>query len=98
MRTLALALVVALTAPAFAAARATVSSQQDFKVGAHPTIIVDSSAGGVELSAGAAGSVHVDIERQADSDADARKLEVDVKQEGNTVRVRFAHKNGGWHE
>ena len=102
MRTLALFFVAGLTAaaagPASAAARAIVNSQQDFKVGAHPTIIVDSSAGGVELTAGAAGTVHVDVERQADNDADARKLEVELKQEGNTVRIRFAHKNGGWHE
>jgi hypothetical protein len=101
MRTFALFFVAGLTAtasPAFAAARAVVGSQQDFKVGAHPTIIVDSSAGGVELGAGSPGTVHVDVERQADSDADARKLVVELKQDGNTVRIRFAHKNGGWHD
>ena len=68
MRTLAIAaLVVAGTAAtSWGAGRAVLTTQQDFKVGAHPTIIVDSSAGGVELSAGPAGIVQVDMERQAE--------------------------------
>lgn len=101
MRTLALfaaAGFIAIAAPAHAAARAIVGSQQDFKVGAHPTIIVDSSGGGVELTAAGAGTVHIDVERQADSDADARKLDVQLTQEGNTVRVRYKHSNGSWHD
>jgi len=101
MRTMALALVAVtatLAAPAAFAARVVVNQQQDFKVGAHPTIVVDSSVGGVELSAGPAGAVHIEVDRQADSDELARKLDVQIKQEGNTIRVRFDHKNGGWHE
>ena len=97
MRTLALAVVGLFATSAFAA-RAVVNQQQDFKVGAHPTIIVDSSAGGVELSAGPAGVVHVDVERQADNEDQARKLDVQLKQEGNTIRVSFKHKGGFWHE
>ena len=77
----------ATASPAFAAARAIVNSQQDFKVGAHPTIIVDSSAGGVELRAGGAGSIHVDMERKAESEDEARKLAVEIKQDGNTIRI-----------
>ena len=98
MRTLAFAtLGLFLTTSAYAA-RATVASQQDFKVGAHPTIIVDSSGGGVTLAAGPAGNVHVGIERRADSDDDARKLEVQLKQEGNTIRIVYKHKSFGWHD
>ena len=96
MRTLAL-VAIGLTAASAYAARASVSEQQDFKVGAKATIIVDSSAGGVELSAGPAGAVHVEAERQAETEELARKLEVQIKQEGNTIRVRFTHK-GGWHD
>ncbi|MCU1277647.1 MAG: hypothetical protein JWM53_1193, partial [bacterium] len=97
MRTAAL-VAVALIGSAAYAARPTVSSQMEFKVGAHPTIIVDSSAGGVELTAGAAGAVRVEAERQADSEELARKLDVQVKQDGNTVRVSFNHKGMHWHE
>jgi hypothetical protein len=97
MRTLAL-VAVALCATTAYAARATVSSQMDFKVGGHPTIIVDSSAGGVELTAGPGGSVHVDAERQADTEELARKLDVQVKQDGNTIRISFNHKGNNWHE
>jgi hypothetical protein len=97
MRTLAL-LAIGLTATNAYAARATVSTQQDFKVGAHATIIVESSAGGVELTAGPAGAVHVDVERQADTEDLARKLDVQMKQDGNAIHVRFTHKSGGWHE
>ena len=56
MRTLALFFVAGLTAAASPRPRPRApssTSQQDFKVGAHPTIIVDSSAGGVEFTAGA---------------------------------------------
>jgi len=98
MRTLALAVLGLFATSSAYAARATVSSQQDFKVGAHPTIIVDSSGGSVELAAGAAGSVHVDVQRQADSEDQARKLEVQLKQEGNTIRISYKHKSFGWHD
>src|SRR5512135_1587647 len=98
MRTLALAVLGLFATSSAYAARATVSSQQDFKVGAHPTIIVDSSGGGVELAPGAAGSVHVDVQRQADSEDQARKLEVQLKQEGNTIRISYKHKSFGWHD
>jgi hypothetical protein len=97
MRTLAL-VAVALSATTAFAARATVASQMDFKVGAKPTIIVDSSAGGVELTAGPGGSVHVDAERQAETEDLARKLDVQIKQDGNTIRVSFNHKGSHWHE
>jgi putative adhesin len=80
------------------AVRATVTSQNDFKVGPHPTVIVDSSAGGVELTAGPAGSVKIDIERQGETEDEARKLDVQIKQEGNTIRVHFSHKHTGWHD
>ena len=96
MRTLALAILVLSTGSAWGA-RATVASQQDFKVGAHATVIVESSAGAVDLEAGPAGSVRVDVERRADSDDEARKLEVQLTQQGNTVRIRFEHEGGGWH-
>lgn len=98
MRTLALAVLGLFATSSAYAARATVSSQQDFKVGAHPTIVVESSGGGVEFSAGAAGNVHVDVQRQADSEDEARKLEVQLKQEGNTIRVIYKHKSMGWHD
>ncbi len=98
MRTLALTAVLGLFASNAFAARATVGTQQDFKVGAHPTIIVDSSAGGVELDAGPGGTVHVDMQRRADSEDQARKLDVQLKQEGNTIRVSFKHKGFSWHE
>ncbi|MGZ3443966.1 MAG: hypothetical protein ACXVDD_30815, partial [Polyangia bacterium] len=97
MRTLAL-VAVALSATVAYAARASVGSQNDFKVGAHPTIIVDSSAGGVELTAGPGGNVHVETERQAETEDLARKLDVQIKQDGNTIRVSFNHKGGHWHE
>jgi len=99
-RTLALvAVVVAGTAAtSWGASRAQVTTQQDFKVGGHPTIIVDSSAGGVELTAGPAGIVHVDMERKADSEDVARKLDVQLKQDGNTIRIKFDHRNSGWHD
>jgi hypothetical protein len=97
MRTFAL-VVLGLTATSAYAARANVASQLDFKVGAHATVIVDSSAGGVELTVGPAGTVHVEADRQADSEELARKLDVQTKQDGNTIRVRFDHKNSGWHE
>ncbi|HEX8950225.1 MAG TPA: hypothetical protein VF945_00195 [Polyangia bacterium] len=97
MRTLALAVIGLLATSAYAA-RASVSSQQDFKVGAHATIIVDSAAGGVELVTGPAGAVHVDIERQADSEEQAQKLDVQLKQDGNTIRVSYRHKGLSWHE
>jgi len=98
MRTLALAALGLFATTSAYAARATVASQQDFKVGAHPTIIVDSSGGGVTLEPGPAGKVHVGIERRADSDDDARKLEVQLKQEGNTIRIVYKHKSSGWHD
>ena len=68
MRNLALAAVIVLSAGSAYGARAVVNSQQEFKVGAHPTIVVDSSAGGVEFSAGPAGLVRIDMERQAESE------------------------------
>ena len=98
MRTLALAALGLFATSSAYAARATVASQQDFKVGAHPTIIVDSSGGGVTLQPGPAGNVHVGIERRADSEDDARKLEVQLKQEGNSIRVVYKHKSFGWHD
>ncbi|HEY2743454.1 MAG TPA: hypothetical protein VGL86_02485 [Polyangia bacterium] len=100
MRTLAtLAIVIAGTAAtSYGAAAARLAQQQDFKVAAHPTIIVDSSGGGVELAAGPAGAVHVDIERKAETEDQARKLDVELKQDGNTIRIKFDHKNHGWHE
>ncbi|MCU1277881.1 MAG: hypothetical protein JWM53_1427 [bacterium] len=98
MRTLAIiALGLTVTSSAYAA-RATVSSQTDYKVASKPTIIVDSSAGGVELTAGAAGTVRVEAERQADTEELARKLDVQIKQDGNTIRVSFNHKGMHWHE
>ncbi len=98
MRTLALAIILVTAGGSAWGARATVGTQQDFKVGAHPTIIVESSAGGVELGAGPAGSVHVEAERQADSEEQARKLEVQMQQTGNTVRIVYKHKSFGWHD
>lgn len=98
MRTLALTAVLGLFASSAWAARATVGNQQDFKVGAHPTIIVDSSAGGVELGAGPAGTVHVDVERRADTEDVARKLEVKLEQQGNTIRITYKHKAMSWHD
>jgi len=98
MRNLALAAVIVLSAGSAYGARAVVNSQQEFKVGAHPTIVVDSSAGGVEFSAGPAGLVRIDMERQAESEDIARKLDVQLKQDGNTIRVHFSHKNSGWHD
>jgi len=103
MRTLAIAaaVVIAGTGSAgtgWAASRALVTAAQDFKVGAHPTIVLDSSAGGVELTAGPAGAVHVDMERKAETEDQARKLDVQVKQDGNTIRIKFDHKNHGMFE
>ncbi len=100
MRTLAIAaIVIAGTATtSIGAGRSTLAQQQDFKVSAHPTIIVDSSGGGVEFTAGPADAVHVDIERKAETEELARKLDVQLKQEGNTIRIKFDHKNSGWHE
>lgn len=103
MRTLAIAaaVIIAGTGSAgtgWAAGRALVTAAQDFKVGAHPTIVVDSSAGGVELTAGPAGSVHIDIERKAESEEVARKLDVQVKQDGNAIRIKFDHRNHGMFE
>ena len=103
MRTLAIAAVVVIAGTGtattgWAAARAQVSAAQDFKVGAHPTIIVDSAAGGVELAAGPAGSVHVDMERKAETEDLARKLDVQIKQDGNTIRIKFEQKQHGWRD
>jgi hypothetical protein len=98
MRTLALVAVALTATTAGAAGRASLTTQNDFKVGAKPSIVVDSSAGGVELSAGPAGSVHIEAERQAETEDLARKLDVQVKQDGNTIRVSFNHKGMHWHE
>ncbi len=87
-----------LSAPSAWAFRATVASQSDFKVGAHPTIVVSSSAGAVDVDAGPAGSVHVDITRQADSEEAARRLDVVTRQDGDTIVLEFKHKNGMWHD
>ena len=99
MRTLAsiaACIVVAGTAAtSIGAARATLAQQQDFKVAARPTIIVESSGGGVEVGAGPAGTVHVDIERKAETEELARKLDVQLKQDGNTIRIVFDHRNHG---
>ena len=38
------------------------------------------------------------MERQAESEDVARKLDVQLKQDGNTIRVHFSHKGGGWHD
>jgi putative adhesin len=97
MRTFAV-FVLGLAATSAYAARANVTTQMDYKVGAHATVIVDSSAGGVELTAGPAGAVHIEADRQADNEEVARKLDVQTRQEGNTIRVHFAHKNSGWHD
>lgn len=93
---LAVALVAA-AAPALAA-RARLTTTNDFKVGAAPTIIVESDGGVVEVAAGPAGTVHVEADRQADSDDDARKLDVVARADGNTVRVVFRHRSGWRHD
>ncbi len=97
MRTLARSLAVfavGLVAP-LASAHTVVTQQNDFKLGAHPGIIVDSAGGSVELTAGPAGAVRVVADRQAESEDAARKLDVQIKQEGDTIRVHFAHQNSG---
>jgi hypothetical protein len=101
MRTLALiAVTLGASAAAVAAAHphAKALTQNEFKVGAKATIIVDSSAGGVTLESGPAGIVKVEAERQASSEDEARKLDVQVKQEGNTVRVQYKHPGGNWRD
>jgi hypothetical protein len=67
-------------------------SQQEFKVAAKPQLVVESDAGNVALVTGAAGTVRVEVDRQADSEERARKLEVTTGVDGNTVKVQF-HKS-----
>lgn len=101
MRTSALffaASLLAFVVPARALGHAVVTSRQEFKVGAHPVIVVDSSAGGVTVAAGPAGVVRVEANRQADADDQARKLDVELKQDGNTIHVRFKKPSGGWYD
>ena len=83
-------LAIGLTAAvSLGAGRATVVTTSELKVGARPLIVVDSDGGGVQLSAGAGGTVRVEAERQADSEEQARKLEVVTRLEGNTVHIEF---------
>ena len=97
MRTL-IALALVATSSAALAARARVTTTNDFKVGSKPVVIVESDGGGVEVAAGPAGTVHIEAERQADSEDDARKLDVTARADGNTVRVAFHSAHRGWHE
>jgi hypothetical protein len=92
MRTLALLLVLAAGGgQALAHPHVAVAKQYDFKVGAHAAVVIDSDAGAVVLEPGPAGAIHVDAIKKAESDAEAQKLEVDVRLDGNIVRVRFTH-------
>src|SRR5205807_937412 len=76
---------------ALAHPHAKVVTQNEFKIGAKPTIVVDSAAGGVELEAGPAGIVKIEAERQAGSEDEARKLDVQTRLDGNTVHVVYKH-------
>ncbi len=93
MRTLILALLVlgGATAEAAAHPHTSVVTAYDFKVGAHAAVVVDSDGGGVILEPGPAGAIHVDATRKAGSDEEAKQLDVDVRLDGNIVRVRFGH-------
>jgi len=99
MRTISVLAVLLGATAASAHMQAKVVTQNEFKVSAKPTIVVDSAAGGVELQSGPAGVVKVEAERQATSEDAARKLDVQVKLDGNTVRVAYKQSGGGsmWH-
>ncbi|MDB4969472.1 MAG: hypothetical protein JWN44_5161 [Myxococcales bacterium] len=98
MRTLALIAVTLGATAALAHSQAKAMTQNEFKVAPKATIVVDSSAGGVELSPGPAGVVKIEAERQASSEDEARKLDVQTKLDGNTVRVTYKHDGGNWHD
>ena len=83
--------IVAAAAVASASPNATLTTTSDFKTAAHATIDVESSGGGVELTRGPAGAVHVVAERTAETEDAARRLEVVTRLEGNTVHVQFRH-------
>ncbi|HEX4459488.1 MAG TPA: DUF4097 family beta strand repeat-containing protein [Polyangia bacterium] len=69
--------------------RASVVTQDDFKVAAHSLITVNSDGGGVVLVTGPAGVVHVEADRKAGSEDEARKLDAGARLDGNKVVVHY---------
>jgi len=70
-----------------AAASSGASKSFDFKVGGQPAVAVQSDAGSVTVEAGGAGAIHVEATaRHGDGSA---LQAVEVKQEGDTVRVIY---------
>lgn len=99
MRALIVLALAVTGASALAFGRAKITTTHDFKVGARPVVIVESDGGGVEVAAGASGAVHIEAERQADSEQDARALDVTARADGNTVHVSFhGAQRSGWHD
>jgi hypothetical protein len=86
-----LVVLAAVASPALAHPHIADVKQFDFKVAAHAAVVIDSDAGSVTLEPGPAGAIHVDATKKADSEAEAQKLDVDVRLDGNVVRVRFGH-------
>jgi hypothetical protein len=89
MRTITMMLILGASCGAFAAEHASIVTKDEFKVSAHATITVDSDGGGIVLVTGPAGLVRVEADRKADSDDEARRLDVTSRLEGNAVHVRY---------
>jgi hypothetical protein len=96
MRTMPLLLILASAGSAAASQRASVVTKEEFKVGGGATITVESDGGGVTLVTGPAGVIRVESDRRADSEDEARKLDVGARLEGNKLVVHYKQHAHGW--
>ena len=89
MRLIPVLMILGSVCSAGASERATVVTKDEFKVGSHTVINVESDGGAVTLVSGPAGVVRVEAERKAGSEAEARQLDAGARLEGNKVLVHY---------
>ncbi len=70
--------------------------EKSFTVSGQPEVTLNTFDGAIQVRSWDKSEVHVTIERRAMSEADAKAIEVDTRQDGNRITVEVRKPAAGW--